>query len=75
MSHVLCNSSFGSNSTQSRWDVAADTFWRLTNLITIWRRRARDRADLARMADRDIRDAGLDRSQIVFEINKPFWRA
>jgi len=39
-----------------------------------WRRRARDRADLARLDDRMFRDIGITRADAEFLINKPFWR-
>lgn len=40
-----------------------------------WRRRAHERADLARLTARDARDIGLTPSQVEFEASKPFWRA
>jgi uncharacterized protein YjiS (DUF1127 family) len=39
-----------------------------------WRRRARDRAELASLDDRMLRDIGLTRSDAEFLSNKPFWR-
>ena len=40
-----------------------------------WRRRARERADLAQLGEREARDLGLAVSQVQFEANKPFWQA
>jgi uncharacterized protein YjiS (DUF1127 family) len=39
-----------------------------------WRRRARDRAELARLDDRTLEDIGLTRADAEFLSNKPFWR-
>jgi uncharacterized protein YjiS (DUF1127 family) len=40
-----------------------------------WRRRARDRRQLARMSDKELRDIGCSQADAHQEINKPFWRA
>jgi uncharacterized protein YjiS (DUF1127 family) len=39
-----------------------------------WRRRARERGQLARLDDRMLQDIGLTRIDAEFLINKPFWR-
>ena len=39
-----------------------------------WRRRAHDRAELARLDDRMLRDIGINRADAEFLSNKPFWR-
>ena len=39
-----------------------------------WRRRSRDRAELAMLDDRMLRDIGLTHSDAEFLANKPFWR-
>jgi uncharacterized protein YjiS (DUF1127 family) len=39
-----------------------------------WRRRGRDRHQLAQFDDRMLRDIGLTRGDACHEINKPFWR-
>jgi len=39
-----------------------------------WRRRSRDRAELARFDERMLRDIGVARADVWREINKPFWR-
>jgi uncharacterized protein YjiS (DUF1127 family) len=53
----------------------AGTFDTLNRITTEWRRRNRDRRDLAQLTSRDLHDLGLSTSQAEFEINKPFWRA
>jgi uncharacterized protein YjiS (DUF1127 family) len=39
-----------------------------------WRRRSRDRAELAALDDRMLRDIGLTHGDREFLIKKPFWR-
>jgi uncharacterized protein YjiS (DUF1127 family) len=39
-----------------------------------WRRRSRDRAQLARLDDRMLRDIGLTHADAEFLANKPFWK-
>ena len=51
---------------------------RLTGVVhwlAAWRRRARERAELARFDSRALRDIGLTSAEAAYEINKPFWRA
>ena len=48
---------------------------RLIALLGTWRRRLRDRRELASMSDMSLRDLGLTRSEALYEIRKPFWRA
>ena len=38
------------------------------------RDRARQRAELARMSDREFHDIGVSRAQVWREVSKPFWR-
>ena len=57
-------------------DAPADTILsRVPGTLALWRRRARERAELARIARRDLRDAGIDPGQAAFEAGKPFWQA
>jgi uncharacterized protein YjiS (DUF1127 family) len=39
------------------------------------RRRARERAELARFKERDLHDIGISTLDAQREINKPFWRS
>jgi uncharacterized protein YjiS (DUF1127 family) len=39
-----------------------------------WRRRSRERAELAALDDRTLADIGLTRADADFLANKPFWR-
>jgi uncharacterized protein YjiS (DUF1127 family) len=47
---------------------------RLTGKLRTWRQRARERAELARMSQTELRDIGVSSSDRWEEINKPFWR-
>lgn len=46
----------------------------LVRLLRVWRRRIRERRELARLGDRELHDIGTSRSLIYSEISKPFWR-
>nr|WP_294563248.1 DUF1127 domain-containing protein [uncultured Rhodopila sp.] len=43
-------------------------------LYRSWTSRARDRRELARMSDRELRDISLTRSDVEFLVNQPFWK-
>jgi uncharacterized protein YjiS (DUF1127 family) len=43
-------------------------------ILREWRRRARERAELAALDDRTLKDIGLTRADAEFLSNKPFWR-
>jgi uncharacterized protein YjiS (DUF1127 family) len=49
------------------WDHAVATFHG-------WRRRTRERAELAALDDRMLKDIGLTRADAEFLSDKPFWR-
>jgi uncharacterized protein YjiS (DUF1127 family) len=48
---------------------------RLLAVLRTWRRRSRERSQLARLGERDLHDLGLSRGAIHAELQKPFWRA
>lgn len=49
------------------WDHAVAT-------VHKWRRRSREREELAQLDDRMLKDIGLTRVDAEFLSNKPFWR-
>ena len=53
----------------------AGTYTAFSQILASWRRRARERRELATLDTRTIRDLGLSRSDVQFEVNKPFWRS
>ena len=52
----------------------AGTYTAFNQVLATWRRRARERRELANLDHRTIRDLGISPSAIQFEANKPFWR-
>ena len=58
------------------WASLAAGIWaRVGETLHLWRQRYRDRLELARLTERDLRDVGVSRSDIAHELEKPFWRA
>ena len=47
---------------------------RILRAIARWRRRAYDRAELASLSPRELRDIGLSPGDALHETAKPFWR-
>jgi uncharacterized protein YjiS (DUF1127 family) len=47
---------------------------RLGAILRLWRRRLRERRQLAEFKERDLRDLALTRLDVAREIAKPFWR-
>jgi uncharacterized protein YjiS (DUF1127 family) len=52
----------------------AGTFTAFANVLHLWRQRAHDRQEIAKLDARSLRDLGLTESAVRFEANKPFWR-
>lgn len=52
----------------------AGTFTAFNQIFGTWRRRARERRELANLDARTIRDLGMSAGDIQFEAAKPFWR-
>ena len=80
--HVLVEKMHG-----TEWIMAYITLARMTNYqsssvvsrlvaqFRLWRRRARERHQLAQLSERDLHDIGMSRGTIYAELQKPFWRA
>ena len=47
---------------------------RISATLHEWLRRRRDRAELATLDERMLRDIGVSRTEVLHELNKPFWR-
>lgn len=43
-------------------------------VLTTWRRRARERRELANLDHRTLRDLGISPTDVQYEADKPFWR-
>ena len=52
--------------------AARPALWR--SLADRWLNRIRERAAMASMTEREMRDAGLTPYDVVRECGKPFWR-
>ncbi|MCA0248928.1 MAG: DUF1127 domain-containing protein [Proteobacteria bacterium] len=52
----------------------AGTFAAFGMILATWRRRAKERRELAQVDSRIARDLGISPTEIQFEVNKPFWR-
>jgi uncharacterized protein YjiS (DUF1127 family) len=51
-------------------------FWKeVGETLHLWRQRYQSRRELAQWADRDLHDIGVSRTDVIFEADKPFWRA
>lgn len=48
---------------------------RVVAQLRLWRRRARERSQLAQLSERDLHDIGMSRGTVYAELQKPFWRA
>ena len=47
---------------------------RILEILTTWHDRSLQRRTLAGLSDYQLHDMGLSRSQVFYEIEKPFWR-
>lgn len=50
-------------------------FTQIAETLHVWRQRYRMREELTRWTERDLHDVGLSKSDILREVEKPFWRA
>ena len=62
------------NGKRHRWMTSSHLLATLGGMIATARRRSRERHAFAMVEDRDLRELGLSRSTVAFELNKPFWR-
>lgn len=47
---------------------------RLADVVALWRRRSRERQQLAQMSARERADLGVTVAEVEVEVAKPFWR-
>jgi uncharacterized protein YjiS (DUF1127 family) len=64
----------GSIRHHRRQRTAGNVAGRVLATLREWHRRAHDRAELAKLDDRMLRDIGLTQADAVFLSSKPFWR-
>lgn len=71
-----------SNVTRVRGEAVWGRAWQrmmqgrtvLARTLATWLDRAQKRRQLARFSERELKDIGAPISDVVIEINKPFWR-
>jgi uncharacterized protein YjiS (DUF1127 family) len=63
----------GRVSHRSLWRTLTDATNGVLPTLRKWRRRTRDRTELAKFDDSMLQDIGLTRADAQFLINKPFW--
>lgn len=54
--------------------IAASLATRLVDRLLDWMDRARARHSLAALTENELKDIGLSRGDVEYEIRKPFWR-
>jgi len=50
-------------------------FARLTATLRLWHRHTRERQELARLSERELRDMYVSSADVWHEIKQPFWRS
>ena len=55
-------------------DDLSDAAQSVIETLRVWRRRMRERDQLARLDDRMLSDIGMSRAEAEFLASKPFWR-
>jgi uncharacterized protein YjiS (DUF1127 family) len=46
----------------------------ISETLHVWRERQRQRRELAQFSERELHDVGISWSEMVHEVEKPFWR-
>jgi len=69
-----CPGAHGELRHRAALDALSDTTNWVLATVREWRRRGRERAQLAALDDRMLRDIGLTHADREFLANKPFWR-
>jgi uncharacterized protein YjiS (DUF1127 family) len=68
-------SSVPQKSRSTEWlPLTKTAFGRAVAVLREWRQRSRERAQLATLDERMLRDIGISRGDVLSELNKPFWR-
>lgn len=69
-----CREPRGAGRRRAALDALGDAAGWVLATVHLWRRRRRERDQLARLDQRVLADIGLTRGDAEFLINKPFWR-
>lgn len=65
---ICSHQSMTNHHNSGLWAQLGETF-------QVWRDRRRQRRELTLWTERDLHDVGVSWSDIVYEAEKPFWRA
>jgi uncharacterized protein YjiS (DUF1127 family) len=74
VTHVQARSIADAMHHRAALDALSDAIDWAYGGVRCWRQRVHERAELARLDERSLRDIGLTRADAEFLINKPFWR-
>jgi uncharacterized protein YjiS (DUF1127 family) len=61
-------------SRRAHTDALGEAVRRVLYTLSVWRKRVRERNELARLDERALADIGLIQADRDFLVNKPFWR-
>jgi len=67
-------SSPGASRRHDALDALSDAAQSVIETARLWRKRSRERSQLAKLDDRMLRDIGLAAADRELLVNKPFWR-
>ena len=70
----ICHNAPGELRHRAALDALSDAADWVFATVREWNRRSRERAQLAALDDRMLRDIGLSPADREFLANKPFWR-
>jgi uncharacterized protein YjiS (DUF1127 family) len=54
--------------------IRGEILLRAKATLATWRRRARERRELSRLSEAELRDFGIGRLEAIHEARKPFWK-
>lgn len=61
--------------TNHHHDFISHPISSVSDVLHTWQQRAKRRAELGHLTDRDFHDVGASWSDFAYEASKPFWRA
>ena len=66
--------SFAQQAPVSFWRTVLRAPAKMIDTLLLWQERVAERAHLASLDDRALRDVGLSRADVEHETSQPFWR-
>ncbi len=71
----LTHERFDHRVASAKQPAALGLVQRVAATLQLWGRRIEERNALAAFSWRDMKDIGIGQSEVMHEINKPFWKA